>query len=58
MSTRPVGNEIATWQNLEAYRLVNAYKSGQLKGRLKEIAAGLDEEDNPVIMLIKYKHGN
>ena len=65
MSTRPVGNEIATWQNLEAYRLVNAYKSGQLKGRLKEIAAGLDEEDNgnqstvyDMARLMAYCHQN
>lgn len=55
MDTRPVGNEIATWQNMEAYKLVNAYKSGRLKGKLKEIAATLDEESNPVIMLIKHK---
>ena len=32
-----------------------AYEKGQLKGRLKEIAATLDEEANPVIMLIKHK---
>lgn len=32
-----------------------SYKKGQLKGRLKEIAATLDEESNPVIMLIKHK---
>lgn len=40
---------------LEASDLVEAYGKGQLKGRLKEIAAGLDEESNPVIMLAKYK---
>ena len=51
----PVNHEIATWQPLEAYRLVEAYKEGQLKGKLKDIAATLDEESNPVIMLIKYK---
>ena len=56
MNTRPLGNKIATWQNLEAYKLVDAYKKGQLKGKLKEIAATLDEESNPVIMLIKYKN--
>jgi hypothetical protein len=26
-----------------------------LKGGLKEIAAGLDEESNPVLMLVKHK---
>ena len=50
-----VNNEIACWQILEAHRLVESYEKGELKGKLKEIAAGLDEEDNPVIMLIKYK---
>jgi hypothetical protein len=48
-------NEIALVQKLEAYELVEAYGKGQLKGKLKEIAANLDEESNPVLMLIKYK---
>ncbi|MDR1114703.1 MAG: 6-bladed beta-propeller [Tannerella sp.] len=49
------GSEIAFLQKLEAYELVEAYEKGRLKGRLKEIAAGLDEESNPVIMLAKHK---
>lgn len=48
-------NEIAFTKRLEAPELVEAYKQGQLKGKLKEIAAELDEESNPVIMLAKYK---
>jgi hypothetical protein len=52
---RPVNHEIESWQPLEAHRLVDDYKAGRLKGKLKEIAAELDEEDNPVIMLIKHK---
>jgi hypothetical protein len=52
---RPVNHEIESWQPLEAYQLVESYKKGELKGRLKEIASKLDEEDNPVIMLIKHK---
>ncbi|MDR1259511.1 MAG: 6-bladed beta-propeller [Tannerellaceae bacterium] len=48
-------NEIALVHKLEAYELVEAYEKGELKGRLAEIAATLDEESNPVIMLIKYK---
>jgi len=49
-------NEMAFCQTLEAYELVEAYEKGQLKdGKLKEIAAKLDAEDNPVIMLVKYK---
>jgi hypothetical protein len=55
MSTSPVNDEIATCQSLEAYDLVEAYKEGHLKGRLKELAAELDEESNPVIMLVKHK---
>ena len=30
-------------------------EKGKLKGRLKEIASTLNEEDNPVIMLMKQK---
>jgi len=52
---RPVNHAIESWQPLEAYQLVESYKKGELKGKLKEIAATLDEEDNPVIMLIKHK---
>jgi len=55
MKSRPAGEEIATWQLLEAHQLVEANEKGELKGRLKEVAAELDEEDNPVIMLLKYK---
>jgi hypothetical protein len=42
-------------QTLEAFDLVEAYGKGRLRGRLIEIAATLDEESNPVIMLVKYK---
>ncbi len=48
-------DEIAFAEKIEAYELVEAYEKGQLKGKLKEIAATLDEESNPVIMLAKYK---
>jgi hypothetical protein len=55
MKTQPVNDEVVTWQRIYADRLVDTYEKGHLKGRLKEIAATLDEEDNPVIMLIKHK---
>ena len=55
MGSKPVNHEIAIYQSLEAYQLVEAYEKGELKGRLKEIAATLDAEDNPVIMLVKHK---
>jgi hypothetical protein len=54
--TRPVNHEIESWYPLEAHQLVESYEKGELKdGKLKEIAATLDEESNPVIMLIKHK---
>ena len=55
MTLKPINEEIATWLPLTADRLVEAYEKGKLKGRLKEIAAKLDDESNPVIMLIKHK---
>ncbi|MDR1161038.1 MAG: 6-bladed beta-propeller [Tannerellaceae bacterium] len=54
-SRRPLDHEFATGQSLQAHELVEAYGKGQLKGKLKEIAAELDEESNPVIMLVKHK---
>jgi hypothetical protein len=51
-------DEIAFMKRIEAPDLVEAYGKGELKGRLKEIAAGLDEEDNAVIMLAKHKNNN
>jgi hypothetical protein len=47
--------EVAFAEKIEAFELVEAYRAGRLKGRLAEIAAGLDEESNAVIMLAKYK---
>ena len=40
---------------LDAPQLVEAFQVGALKGHLKEIASALNEESNPVIMLIKPK---
>lgn len=48
-------DEIAFTRKLEPFDLVEAYKEGKLKGRLKDIAAELDEESNGVIMVAKYK---
>lgn len=50
-----VNQEIAACRPLGAFDLVEAYGKGELKGKLKEIAANLDEESNPVIMLVKYR---
>lgn len=48
-------SEIAFWQKMEPHELIEAYEKGKLKGKLKEIAAELQEDSNPIIMLVKYK---
>jgi outer membrane PBP1 activator LpoA protein len=55
MTSYPINDKIATYQALAANQLVEAYENDQLKGKLKEIAAELNDESNPVIMLMKYK---
>ena len=56
MISRFFNQEIESSTTLDAYRLVENYKQGKLKdGKLKNIAAKLSEEDNPVIMLTKQK---
>lgn len=40
---------------LSPLELLEAYRAGHLQGRLKEIASHLREEDNPVLMLVKFK---
>lgn len=56
LKSGPLNNEILSFQYLEAADLVRDYKRGRLKGKLKEIASKLKEDDNPVIMLIKHKN--
>ena len=53
---RPVSHEIAFFKKFEAYQLVEAYENGELRGRLKEIASTLNEESNPVIMIVTHKN--
>lgn len=56
MTAKSINREIENATSLNASRLVEIYKKGQLNdGKLKEIASKLDEEDNPVIMLVKQK---
>lgn len=53
---QPLTSEVVTCHALPAHELVVAYKNGWLKeGRLKDIAATLDEDSNPVLMLVKPK---
>ena len=47
--------EIAFCVPLNPFDLIEAHAAGKLSGRLAEIASTLHEEDNPVIMIAKYK---
>jgi hypothetical protein len=55
MDSRPINDEIVICHSLEDRQFVESYKKRELKGKLKEIAATLDEEDNTVIRLVKHK---
>jgi hypothetical protein len=56
MRIRTLNNEeIVFVYKYDVFNLLNNLKKGQLKGQLKEIAEKLDEEDNPVLMLVKHK---
>lgn len=56
MTAKPINRDVENVTSLNASQLIEIYKKGQLKdGKLKEIASRLDEEDNPVIMLVKQK---
>ena len=39
----------------EAFYLLEALEAGELSGTLKTIAEGLKEDDNPVLMVVKFK---
>ena len=48
--------DVAAFLPMMAHRLVAAYEDGKLNdGPLKDLASRLDAEDNPVLMLMKYK---
>ena len=40
---------------LDAFELIEALEAGELSGELKTIAEGLKEDDNPVLMVVKFK---
>lgn len=42
-------------QSLNITKLCEAYEEGRLNGKLKDIAANLKDDDNPVLMIIKFK---
>ena len=47
-------NSCATVQ-LQTFDLIEALEAGELSGELKTIAEGLKEDDNPVLMVVKFK---
>ncbi len=40
---------------MEAFKLIEALEAGQLSGELKTIAQGLEEDANPVLMVVKFR---
>ena len=58
--SRPSANDYTVpkhhiMQYYPAYVLIELLEEGKLQGELKEIASKMTEEDNPVIMLAKFK---
>ena len=51
----PINQKDESWSSIDASKLRKDYEKGKLKGKLKEIAATLEEDANPVIMLVKSK---
>ena len=42
------------YMKLDAFTLIEALEAGELSGELKSIAEGLKEDDNPVLMVVKF----
>ena len=56
VTARSINSEIEGAVSLEAPQLIEVYEKGGLKdGTLKEIVSKLNEEDNPIIMVLKQK---
>ena len=51
----PINQKGESWSSIDASQLREDYKKGKLKGKLKEVAATLEEDANKVIMLVKPK---
>jgi len=52
---RSNGEKDCVYQTLESFALKEALEEGQLEGSLKTVAQGLDEDDNPVIMVVRFR---
>lgn len=50
-----INPNVESWLSLESNQLVLDYERGIIRGRLKDIAAKLSKDSNPVVMLIKHK---
>lgn len=48
----PINSKGELWATINAFELCRDYKEGRLKGKLKDVAATLGEDDNRVIMLV------
>ena len=46
-------NMSANW--MQPHRLIEAYKDNQLKGEFEKFVATLDEDDNPIVRILKFK---
>ena len=53
MINEPLNGDVLFSISLDAADLVELLNENKLQGKLKEIAGTLDEEDNPVLMIIK-----
>ena len=51
----PINSKGELWATINAFELCRDYKKGKLKGKLKEVAATLGEDDNRVVMLVKHR---
>ena len=47
--------KISCVQVLQPHKLIEAYEKGELKGKLKEIASQLNDDSNPVIIVMKER---
>ena len=49
------GDQYTGYEDYEPMDLIEALEAGELSGELKTIAEGLKEDDNPVLMVVKFK---
>jgi len=50
-----ISNKNAAASLIQLPKLFNAYRKNQLKGDLKKTVSNLNEEDNPIVMIVKFK---